>query len=104
MGVVVAGAAPERALAPAEAAVQALAARLGAAVVLDPQACDAGLEIKKATGGRGADVVIDYSGSVDALQDALRGVAFGGIVVAGAFPAPYPAGLDLGAATETKAG
>lgn len=74
-----------------------LAKRLGADIALDPTACDAGLEIKKATGGRGADVVIEYSGSRQALQDALRGVAFGGNVVAGAFPPPYDAGLDLGA-------
>ena len=74
-----------------------LASRLGADVVLDPAACDAGLEIKKATHNVGADVVIEYSGSVAALQAALRGVAYGGTVVAGAFPAPYGAGLDLGA-------
>jgi threonine dehydrogenase-like Zn-dependent dehydrogenase len=74
-----------------------LAVRLGADLALDPAACDAGLEIKKATDRRGADVVIDYSGSVQAMQAALRGVAYGGTVVAGAFPPPYPAGLDLGA-------
>ncbi|HUW83637.1 MAG TPA: zinc-binding alcohol dehydrogenase [Phycisphaerae bacterium] len=74
-----------------------LAARLGANVVFDPAACDAGLEIRKATGNVGADVVIEYSGSVQALQAALRGVAYGGTVVAGAFPGPYGAGLDLGA-------
>jgi threonine dehydrogenase-like Zn-dependent dehydrogenase len=74
-----------------------LARRLGADLVLDPVECDAGLEVKKATGDLGADVVIDFSGSVQALQAALRGVAFGGTVVAGAFPGPYPAGLDLGA-------
>jgi threonine dehydrogenase-like Zn-dependent dehydrogenase len=74
-----------------------LARRLGADLVLNPVECDAGLAIKKATGDLGADVVIDFSGSVQALQAALRGVAFGGTVVAGAFPNPYPAGLDLGA-------
>ena len=63
----------------------------------DPTDCDAGLEIKEATGKRGADVVIEYSGSVHAMQAALRGVAFGGNVVAGAFPPPYPSGLGLGA-------
>jgi hypothetical protein len=31
------------------------------------------------------------------MQAALRAVAYGGNVVAGAMPAPYPAGLDLGA-------
>lgn len=74
-----------------------LARQLGADLALDPVRCDAGLEIKKATDKRGADVVIDYSGDWRALQDALRGVAYGGNVVAGAFPAPYPAGLDFGA-------
>jgi threonine dehydrogenase-like Zn-dependent dehydrogenase len=58
---------------------------------------DAGLAIREATGGRGADAVIEYSGAVEAMQAALRGVAFGGNVVAGAFPPPYKAGLDLGA-------
>ncbi len=74
-----------------------LAKRFGADLVLDPASCDAGLEIKKATEARGADVVIEYSGSRRALQDALRAVAYGGNVVAGAYPSPYDAGLDLGA-------
>jgi threonine dehydrogenase-like Zn-dependent dehydrogenase len=69
----------------------------GADFVLDPTEVDAGMEIKKATNNRGADVVVDYSGAVQAMQAALRGVAFGGTVVAGAFPPPYGAGLDLGA-------
>lgn len=69
----------------------------GADLVLDPTACDAGLEIRTATGKRGADVTIEYSGNVHALQAAIRGVAFGGNVVAGAFPPPYGPGLDLGA-------
>ncbi len=75
----------------------ALAKRLGADLALNPTACDAGLEIKKATGGRGVDVAIDYSGARQALQQALRGAAYGGTVVAGAFPPPYDAGLDFGA-------
>ena len=69
----------------------------GADLVLDPGECDVGLEIKEATGGRGVDVAIEYSGSVHALQTALRSVAFGGNVVAGAYPPPYGLGLDLGA-------
>lgn len=69
----------------------------GADLVLDPSACDVGLEIKRATGKRGADVCIEYSGSPQALQAALRGAAFGGTVVFGAWPGAYPAGLDLGA-------
>lgn len=69
----------------------------GADLILDPVECDPGIEIKKATGGRGVDVAIDYSGSVQALQTAFRSVAFGGNVVAGAYPGPYGPGLDLGA-------
>ena len=69
----------------------------GADVVFDPNACDVGLEIRKATEGRGVDVAIEYSGSVHALQAAIRAVAFGGNVVAGAFPPPYGLGLDFGA-------
>lgn len=74
-----------------------VALECGADLVLDPTACDAGLEIKKATAKRGADVCIDYSGSHLALQAALRGVAYLGTVVAGAWPGSYPAGLDFGA-------
>ncbi|MFH1569592.1 MAG: zinc-binding alcohol dehydrogenase [Gemmatimonadota bacterium] len=74
-----------------------VAAECGADLVLDPGAVDAGRQIKVATGGRGADVCIEYSGDCQALQAALRGVAYGGTVVAGAWPAAYPAGLDLGA-------
>lgn len=70
----------------------------GADLALDPSGgADVGLAIREATGGRGADVVIEYSGMMEAMQGALRGVAFGGNVVAGAFPSPHKAGLDLGA-------
>jgi threonine dehydrogenase-like Zn-dependent dehydrogenase len=74
-----------------------VALECGADLALDPSQCDAGLEIKEATARRGADVVIEYSGHYLALQAALRGVAYGGTVVAGAFPGAYPAGLDFGA-------
>jgi threonine dehydrogenase-like Zn-dependent dehydrogenase len=74
-----------------------LAGMCGADLTLDPGACDAGAEIRAATQGRGADVCIEYSGARAALQGALRGVAYGGTVVMGAYPAPYGAGLDLGA-------
>ena len=64
---------------------------------MNPLTEDAGLAIREATEGRGADVVIEYSGAMEAMQGALRGVAFGGNVVAGAFPPVYKAGLDFGA-------
>ncbi len=76
---------------------RSLARQLGADLVLDPLHCDAGLEIKRATENRGADVAIDYSGDRQAIQAALRGVAYGATVVAGAYPPPYDAGLDFGA-------
>jgi threonine dehydrogenase-like Zn-dependent dehydrogenase len=76
---------------------RAVAERLGATMALDPAACDPALEIKKATARRGADVAIDFRGSAASMQAALKAVAYGGNVVAGAMPAPYAAGLDLGA-------
>jgi len=76
---------------------RAAAEKLGADVVLDPTACDVGLAVRKDTAGRGADAAIEYSGSRQAMQDALRAVALGGNVVAGAYPPPYDAGLDFGA-------
>lgn len=74
-----------------------LAQHFGATHLLNPREEDAGMRIKQICEGRGADVAIEYSGSPQALQAALRGVAFGGTVVCGAFPPPYAAGLDLGA-------
>jgi threonine dehydrogenase-like Zn-dependent dehydrogenase len=73
-----------------------LAERLGADATIDPMTCDVGLEIKMMSGKRGADVVIDLSGSQHALQAAFRGVAYGGTIAEAAFPAPYAAGFDLG--------
>jgi threonine dehydrogenase-like Zn-dependent dehydrogenase len=74
-----------------------VASEYGADLVLDPACVDVGVELKFATENRGVDVAIEYSGSAQAIQAALRGVAFGGTVVAGAFPPPYLSGLDFGA-------
>ncbi len=73
------------------------ALKLGADIVLDPVGLDVGAKLRELTDWRGVDKVIEYSGSVPALNAALRGVAFGGTIACGAFPAPYPAGLDFGA-------
>lgn len=56
-----------------------LATRLGAESGLDPRAGAAGLA--GLTGGRGADTVIEASGSPAAMADALALAAFGGQVV-----------------------
>jgi len=74
-----------------------VAEQLGATATLDPFSVDAGLAIKELTGRRGVDVAIEYSGSGQGLQHALRAVAYGGTVVMGAFPPAYGAGLDFGA-------
>ncbi len=76
---------------------RALALELGADVVLDPAAVDVGMEVRHLTDKRGADVCIEYSGHYSALNQAMRAAAYGGTIVAGAFPGIYPAGLDFGA-------
>ena len=73
-----------------------LAETLGADVALDPTGIDAGARLRELTGWKGIDAVIEYSGSVAALNAATRSAAFGGTISCGAFPAPYPAGLDFG--------
>lgn len=68
----------------------------GATLALDPTLGDAGALIREATGDRGVDVVIDFSGSQHALQAGIRALGYGGTLVYGAFPAPFGAGIDLG--------
>lgn len=60
---------------------RARAAELGADVVLDPERCDAAEEVIVATGGRGADVVIDASGSWSGCADGFRMVRRGGRIL-----------------------
>lgn len=74
---------------------RALARRCGAADVFAGDE-DVGLLLKERTGRLGVDVALDFSGAVPALQAALRGVAYGGTIVCGAFPPPHRSGLDLG--------
>lgn len=74
-----------------------VALKTGADLAVDPIRADVGDQVREATGGRGVDGVIEYSGAMEALQASLRGVAFGGTIVLGGFPGPMKAGLDLGA-------
>jgi 2-desacetyl-2-hydroxyethyl bacteriochlorophyllide A dehydrogenase len=60
-----------------------LALRLGADVVLDPSAADAGRQIKLDAGG--VDTAIEFSGRYSALHDALRSARLAGTVVAAGF-------------------
>ncbi len=72
-----------------------LARQIGATDTI-PVGGDTGLRLKELTAGRGPDVILDFSGSLPAMQAALRGIAFGGTIVMAAFPAPWPAGIDFG--------
>jgi 2-desacetyl-2-hydroxyethyl bacteriochlorophyllide A dehydrogenase len=62
-----------------------LAASLGADLVLDPAACDAGKEITLAAGRSGVDAAIEFSGRYAALHQAMRAARLAGTVVAAGF-------------------
>jgi threonine dehydrogenase-like Zn-dependent dehydrogenase len=61
---------------------RAMARRMGADECLDPAEGDVALAVRERTGGRGADVVIDASGSYAALHQAIRTAAPNTTVVA----------------------
>ena len=68
----------------------------GADIAIDPANEDAGMRIKQLTGGRGADVIIEASGFYDALQAAIRGIAYScNIAVVGWYHECH-GGLDFG--------
>ncbi|ONI73912.1 oxidoreductase [Kribbella sp. ALI-6-A] len=67
------------------AARRELAERLGASLTLDPTTDSVAERVRALTGNRGADVVIEMSGSYQALQEAVRTVAYSSRVVAGGF-------------------
>lgn len=57
------------------------ATALGADLVVDPGAEDAGLRIKRATGNHGVDVAIETSGNAAALHEAIRAIRQCGTIV-----------------------
>ncbi len=61
---------------------RAMSRRMGADESLDPAAGDVALAVRERTEGRGADVVIDASGSYAALHEAIRTAAPNTTVVA----------------------
>jgi len=62
-----------------------LALDLGASMALDPAAEDAAAAVRAVTDNRGADVVIEMSGSYQALHEAVRAAAYSSRVVVGGF-------------------
>ncbi|HEV8354374.1 MAG TPA: L-threonine 3-dehydrogenase [bacterium] len=58
----------------------ALARRMGADLVLNAATDDVPARVREATGGRGADVVLEMSGHPNGLRDGLRALGNGGWV------------------------
>jgi threonine dehydrogenase-like Zn-dependent dehydrogenase len=73
-----------------------VALHTGADEAFDPLNQDVGLELKKATNKLGVDVVIETSANEFALQQSLRGLAYGGTVAYVGWARPFKGGLDLG--------
>jgi 2-desacetyl-2-hydroxyethyl bacteriochlorophyllide A dehydrogenase len=62
-----------------------LAESLGASFALDPANAEVAERVRAVTGNRGADVVIEMSGSYHALHEAIRTAAYSSRVVAAGF-------------------
>ena len=75
---------------------RAVALENGADFAIDSSNADVGMEIKKLTDKRGADVVIETSGNYYALQQAIRGVAYNGNVAVVGWYKECHGGLNLG--------
>lgn len=72
-----------------------MAKQFGADVTINPTECEAGLAIKEAGKGVGADVAIEISGGYAALQQALRCVHREGLVVTVSFYGDETGRVDL---------
>ncbi|MCV9885142.1 zinc-dependent alcohol dehydrogenase [Metabacillus halosaccharovorans] len=73
-----------------------VALRAGADQAFDPSIEDVGLKLKKATEKVGVDVIIETSAIEQALQQALRGLAYGGTIAYVGWARAFKGGLDLG--------
>lgn len=73
-----------------------VALKNGADAAFDPVAQDVGFELKKATGKTGVDVIIETSANAQALQTALRGLAYGGTIAYVGWAKEFQGGLNLG--------
>lgn len=67
----------------------------GADAAFDPREQDVGLELKRATGRLGVDCVVETSGNEQALQQALRGLAYGGTIAFVGWARAFSGALDL---------
>jgi threonine dehydrogenase-like Zn-dependent dehydrogenase len=67
----------------------------GADAAFDPLKEDVGLELKRATGRLGVDCVVETSGNEQALQQALRGLAYGGTIAFVGWARAFSGKLDL---------
>jgi 2-desacetyl-2-hydroxyethyl bacteriochlorophyllide A dehydrogenase len=74
---------------------RALAVRVGADEALPP-GNDLRERVRSRTDGRGADVVVEVSGSTGALQQAVEAVAIEGTVVVASWYGVKPVALELG--------
>ncbi|MEW2505887.1 MULTISPECIES: zinc-binding alcohol dehydrogenase [unclassified Amycolatopsis] len=74
----------------------AIAEEFGAVETVDVTAASAAERIRAATGGHGADVAIELSGTYRALHEAVRTVGVGGRVVTAGFYQGDGTGLRLG--------
>jgi threonine dehydrogenase-like Zn-dependent dehydrogenase len=68
----------------------------GAHAAFDPLRVDVGLVLKKATNRAGVDAAIETSGSEQALQQALRGLSYGGTIAFVGWARTFSGTLDLG--------
>jgi len=68
----------------------------GADCVIDSNKEDVGYAIKKLTGMRGADVALEMSGYGEALQAAIRGLAYNGNIAVVGWYHEIKGGLDFG--------
>lgn len=72
-----------------------IALRNGADYCFDPISTDVGYKVKDLTNKIGADSIIETSGNTAALQEALKGIAYGGTIAYVAFAKQF-AGLNFG--------
>jgi threonine dehydrogenase-like Zn-dependent dehydrogenase len=68
----------------------------GADAAFDPTSEDVGLELKRATSRTGVDTAIETSGNEQALQQALRGLGYGGTIAFVGWARAFSGTLDLG--------